>query len=196
MSVVSIALSGALMGCAGLGPFADQVPIDSLTDDGDTPLTTTPITGWDREEVTTFGSMVSPAVAAMCPPPWDMVSGQEIVELLNQPEEMEFHICVFTRTPDSLDPNVVDEIAYRVDSGGAELAMAYAQYPFGAEQALCVDEMVALLSQPVITIVIENVTYGIQPGPGWCPSTQPENQALLNALQLTMVVRDTVGPNG
>lgn len=103
-------------------------------------------------------------------------------------------MCVFTATPDSVDPNVVDEIAYRVDEGGFELAMAYANYPFGATDAPCGDGVSAVYA--LLTTVIDGVTYRPNPGPGWCPSIQPENQALLDALELTMVVRDTVGPNG
>lgn len=86
-----------------------------------------------------FGKMDSSAVAAMCPAPWDLVSGQEILDLQDDLITAEFPVCVFTETPNSTDPNLVDEIAYRVDDGGFALAMAYANYPFGTDQPECVD---------------------------------------------------------
>lgn len=190
VSVVAGGLAAFLAGCAVPAPSSDSTNGGG----GDTPLASEQVRGWDGTEFTTFGGTMSAAVAEKCPPPWELVSGQDIVDLQEALSTAEFHVCVFTATPDSVDPNVVDEIAYRVDAGGFELAMAYANYPFGSEDAQCVDGALAVFA--LMTTVIDGVTYGVNPGPGWCPSIQPENQALLDALQLTMVVRDTVGPNG
>ena len=188
-TIITVGVTLALSGCSLLVPSASTEPRSE-----DTPITEGTITGWDGSEYTTFGSTVSQAVAATCPSPWDLVSGDEILALEEALSTAEFHICVFTFTPDSVDPDLVDEIAYRVDEGGFELAMAYATYPFGVDGPQCGEETGGVYA--LMTTVIDGVTYGVNPGPGWCPTTQPENQALLDALELTMVVRDTVGPNG
>jgi hypothetical protein len=188
---VTVGVTVALSGCSLLLPPAPSVEEPRSAD---TPLTEGTIVGWDGSEYTTFGSTVSRAVAEKCPSPWDLVSGDEILALEEALSTAEFHVCVFTFTPDSVDPDVVDEIAYRVDAGGFELAMAYAKYPFGVDGPQCGEETGGVYA--LMTTVIDGVTYGVNPGPGWCPPTQPENQALLDALELTMVVRDTVGPNG
>lgn len=193
-TIATMGLLASLAGCAALLPSATPLDPNPGADSDDTPLTADPIVGWDRDEYTTFGKMDSSAVAAKCPAPWDLVSGQEIFGLQDALSTAEFHVCVFTETPNSTDPNLVDEIAYRVDEGGLALAMAYANYPFGTDEPQCVDGVRAVYA--LMTTVIDGVTYGVSPGPGWCPSTQPDNQALLDALHLTMVVRDTVGPNG
>lgn len=133
--VAMVGLAAGLTGCAVSLPSSAPTGVAG----GDTPLASEPVSGWDGSQITTFGSTVSHAVAEKCPSPWDLASGQQILDLQDALSGAEFHVCVFTATPDSLDPNVVDEIAYRVDEGGFELAMAYANHPFGSQEPQCRD---------------------------------------------------------
>jgi hypothetical protein len=188
--LIAVIVIGTLSGCSGQPSPAPTPVHDDASLAASPPVHSGAIVhGWPSDIIPILDGPASDAVLEICPAPVTLLTGDRIEQTL-PPEVLDgadIHACGFTETPGSTGGDLLDEVAFSVDSGGRELLDGYIAHGLTGVAADCIDDI-----SPILAIEYNGEHYGVLPGSDWCPSKDPESQALLDNLVLTEIVRDTI----